>query len=326
MNANHAMFDRPVRLGTRKSELALWQANYVKDALEKRWGRQLTVELVKISTRGDEILDRPLYEVGGKGLFVKGLEDKLLAGEIDLAVHSMKDLPGHLPEGLVIACTPVREDPRDVLVGPPGANQEIKIAKLPPGTRVGTGSLRRKALIARLNSGIDVIPIRGNVQTRMEKIVQGEVDYVVLANAGLRRLGLEERIVEVFETERFCPAACQGILALETRVDDVRMRELLLPLNDAATASAAAAERSFLVRLEGGCQVPMACHAALRAEDVLSVNGLVSDPSGRPCFMATKVGAPSKAEQLGLELAETLLRLGASRVLGNANQVQRVTA
>ena len=313
MSANSKMFERTIRLGTRKSELALWQAEYVKQQLETRWGRELKVEIVKISTRGDEILDRPLNEVGGKGLFVKGIEEQLLRQEIDIAVHSMKDLPGEIPEGLTIACTPTREDPRDVIVG--GQKGEIRINKLPAGTRIGTGSLRRGALIARLNPALKVIPIRGNVQTRIGKIASGEVDYVVLANAGLRRLGLTENIVEVLETERFCPAACQGILAIECRTEDGLVKELLAPLNDATTAMAAAAERAFLSRLEGGCQVPMACYAALRAEDVVTVNGLVSDPSGRPCFMATKVGPPQRAAELGRELAETLLRLGASKIL-----------
>lgn len=307
-------FDRPFRLGTRKSALALWQANWVKDALIAHWGEKLEIEIVKMSTRGDEILDRPLKDVGGKGLFVKGIEQALLDEKIDIAVHSMKDLPGVVPQGLCIACTPPREDPRDVIVGPPDCGP-IRVAKLPNGTRIGTSSLRRAALLSRLNAGLKIVPIRGNVQTRIDQIAKGEVDYVILALAGLKRLENTDAIVEQLEPERFCPAACQGILAVECRSEDRSTRALLEVLNDGPTASAAAAERAFLARLEGGCQVPMACYAQLRADDVITVKGVIADPTGRPCFMVTKVGHPHHAADVGLEVAETLLRLGAGAVL-----------
>lgn len=301
-----------IRIGTRKSALALAQTHWVRDALVERWGPQLSVEIVEISTRGDEILDRPLAAVGGKGLFVKQIEEALLDGRVDLAVHSMKDLPAALPPGLVVAATPEREDPRDVVVF---ASDEQKLARLPRGARVGTSSLRRAALALRLNGGLEIVPIRGNVQTRLSKLDTGEVDAVLLAAAGLRRLGLAERIGETLEPERFCPACCQGILALEVREDDDVARALVAPLNHAPTRVAAEAERAFLARLEGGCQIPLGCYAELRAEDVLTANGVVADPTGRPCFIVTKAGRPDAAAAIGEAVADTLLRLGAGRII-----------
>ncbi len=276
----------------------------------------LQVELVEITTEGDRILDRPLNQVGGKGLFVKGIEEQLLAGEVDLAVHSMKDLPGSVPEGLALVCTPERADPRDALIGPAGA----RLATLPPGTRVGSSSLRRGALARRLNPGLEIVPIRGNVATRLRKIEEGVVDVVLLAVAGLERLGDAERIVERLDVDEFCPAACQGILAIEIRSDDHELAELLAPLNHEPTAIVAAAERGFLARLEGGCQVPMACYAVLEGPERLLVHGLVIDPSGAPLFEARKAGHPSRADELGRELAETLLRLGAGEVIAAARK------
>lgn len=303
MSGNH----RRLRLGTRASALALWQANYVRDALQTAWG--LAVELVEITTEGDRILDRPLNQVGGKGLFVKGIEEPLAAGEIDLAVHSMKDLPGHLPEGLIIACTPERADPRDVLVGPAGA----RLATLPAGTRVGSSSLRRGALARRINPGLEIVSIRGNVATRIGKIAAGVVDVVLLAAAGLDRLGHADLIRERLDVEAFCPAACQGILAIEIRADDHQLATWLGALDHGPTRIVAAAERAFLARLEGGCQVPMACHATLTGDRV-DVRGLVVDPSGAPIFDARTSGPSDRAAELGHELAQTLLGQGAGSV------------
>ncbi|PRP89993.1 Porphobilinogen deaminase [Enhygromyxa salina] len=313
-----------LRLGTRASALALWQAKHVRDALLAHWGDALEVTLVKIVTKGDQILDRPLNQVGGKGLFVNAIEDQLLAGEIDLAVHSMKDLPGHPPEGLAIVCTPERADPRDALVGPPGST----LAGAPAGTRLGTSSLRRGALARRINPGLEIVSIRGNVPTRIAKIEEGVVDLVLLAAAGLQRLGLDAQIVEYLDIEAMCPAAGQGILALETRAGDAAVHELLAPLEDPRTAIVAAAERAFLARLEGGCQVPMACHAQVvegegEGAASLHVRGLVVDPSGAPLFDARKVGDPSDAAALGRGLAETLLRLGAGAIIEAHKQAPR---
>ena len=300
-----------IRVGTRRSPLALWQAQHVADALERRWKGTIKCELVEVVTEGDKILDRPLNEVGGKGLFVNAIEDKLLSGEVDIAVHSMKDLPSKLPQGLVIACTPKREDPRDAICGPEG----IRIARLPAGLKIGTSSLRRSALIRRLNPEVEIVPIRGNVQTRLRKFEDAEVDAVVLAAAGLHRLGLEDRITEYLDVERFCPAACQGILGVECREDDARTRSLLAPLNDRWASIATAAERAFLETLDGGCQVPMGCYAEVRSETIMTVAGVIVDPRGRPCFIATRAGEPERAAKLGRDLAESLADLGGAKVL-----------
>ena len=303
--------EQPVRIGTRRSKLALWQANHVKSTLEQRWGADLKIELVEIVTEGDKIIDRPLNQVGGKGLFVNGIEEKLAAGEVDLAVHSMKDLPAKLAEGLVINCTPERADPRDAVVSASG----LKLSKLPAGSKLGTSSLRRAALALRLNGGLEIVPIRGNVPTRLKKVDDGEVDAVLLAAAGLDRLGLGDRITEHLDVERFCPAACQGILALECRDEDARIKGLCAPMSHPETTIAAAAERAFLGRLDGGCQVPMGCYAQVRSESVVTVQGVVVDPTGRPCFIATKAGEPRNAERLGVQVAETLLKLGAGQII-----------
>nr|ACJ66828.1 porphobilinogen deaminase [uncultured bacterium pSY1435] len=304
-----------LRLGTRASALALWQARHVRDRLLARWGAAIEVELVEITTEGDRIIDRPLNEVGGKGLFVTGIEDRLLDRSIDFAVHSMKDLPGHTPDGLAIVCTPERADARDVLVGRAGST----LVRLPAGTRVGTSSLRRAALARRINPGIEVIAIRGNVPTRIAKIADGVCDVVLLAAAGLERLELAQHVAEYLDPESFCPAACQGILAIEARADDRRVHELLAPLEHADTATLAAAERGFLARLEGGCQVPMACHARLDA-GVLHVRGLVVGIGGEPLFDAREQGEPSAAAQLGRTVAEQLLVLGAAEILANVHR------
>ncbi len=307
--------DSPVRIGTRGSDLALWQSEHVQQLLQRHHGRKLRVELQVITTKGDTIQDRPLHEVGGKGLFVKEIEHQLQQGAVDLAVHSMKDLPAFSPEGLEIACTPAREDPRDAVVARAGAGPVV-LARLPRGTRVGTGSLRRGAFVRRINPDVEVVPIRGNVPTRIAKVDAGEIDVVVLAAAGLRRLGLQDRISELLDVERFCPAPAQGILALQCRADDRRMKALLAPLRDPAAWICATAERAFLQRLGAGCTTPVACHAELRAPDVLTLCGVIVDPRGRPCFTASKTSHPRDAAGLGLRLADTLLGLGAARIEG----------
>ncbi|MDC0669531.1 hydroxymethylbilane synthase [Nannocystis radixulma] len=316
--------DRPLRIGTRASELALWQAHHIRDRLRAVWGDALAVELVHITTEGDRIQDRPLNQIGGKGLFVNAIEERLASGDVDLAVHSMKDLPGHLHPGLAIVCTPPREDARDALVlgaalrttlCPEGhAPSDLSLQSLPAGATLGTTSLRRGALALRLNPGLQIRPLRGNVPTRLRKLDAGDYDAILLATAGLVRLGLADRIDARLDPEQFCPAACQGILALESRADDDRVRALVAPLNDERAATVAAAERSFLARLDGGCQVPMGCHAELR-DELLHVRGVVTDPGGRPCFTAARVGPPTEAAELGTAVAELLLRLGADAVL-----------
>jgi hydroxymethylbilane synthase len=299
-----------LRLGTRASALALWQANYVRDRLLEHWGDAITIELVEITTEGDRILDRPLNEVGGKGLFVTGIEDKLMTSEIDFAVHSMKDLPGYVPASLAIVCTPERADPRDALVGPPGSS----LASLPVGTRVGTSSLRRGALAKRINPGIELVSIRGNVPTRINKTRDGVADVVLLAAAGLQRLGLDHEVAEYLDIEVFCPAACQGILAIEARIDDADLHELLAVLEHPPTATVAKAERAFLALLEGGCQVPMACYAHVDG-DVLHVRGLIVEPSGETLYEARDSGPHGDAGALGRRVAQKLLDMGAGGII-----------
>ncbi len=301
----------PLRIATRGSDLALWQARWVRDALRRVHGEDLAVELVIVTTDGDRIQDRPLHEIGGKGLFVKAIEDRLLAGEAELAVHSMKDLPATMHDALVVAATPAREDPRDALVGPPGAT----LATLPPGTRVGTGSLRRAAMVARINPGATVVPLRGNVPTRVGKVDRGELDAVVLAGAGLRRLGLDGRVSEWIDTELMCPAPTQGILALQCRRDDTRTAALLAPLSDAATAPRAAAERAFLQRLQAGCTVPVGAHAQWQPDGTLRVTGIVVGEGGEPFYRAEQRGPGTSAASLGAAVAEALLAMGADAVL-----------
>ncbi len=299
-----------VRIATRGSELALWQANFVKGELQRHWPG-LVVHLEIVVTEGDRIQDRPLHAIGGKGLFVKGIEEKLLDGSADLAVHSMKDLPAEMPAALVIACTPPREDPRDALVGPAGQT----LSSLRPGARVGTGSLRRAALVARANAGVEVVPLRGNVPTRLRKAKSGELDAVILAAAGLRRLGLDEHVAEWLDPIAFCPAPAQGILALQCRADDGRLRALLAPLDDARAGLAAAAERAFLTTLGAGCTVPVGCYARPEEDGHWRVAGIVVGPGGRPYFRAEERGEAGEAASLGARVAAQLLGLGARDVL-----------
>lgn len=295
-----------LRLGTRGSKLALWQAHFTRDALMQAHPG-LDVELVKIVTKGDRVTDRPLNQVGGQGLFVKGIQERLLAGDVDLAVHSMKDLPGAQAAGLVLAATPARADPRDAVVGTP-------LAELPAGARIGTSSLRRGALVRRMRPDLEVVPIRGNVPTRVGKVDSGEVAAAILASAGLDRLGLGSRIAERLEPDVFLPAAAQGILALETRADDVRSIELVSALTDDAAATMARAERAFLQTLHGGCQVPMACHATLEG-DALWCRGLVCEPDGSAFYEAEARMLATQAEAAGVQVAQTILATDAAAVL-----------
>jgi hydroxymethylbilane synthase len=301
-----------LKLGTRKSELALWQAHHIRDTLLAHWGESLEIELVKIVTEGDRILDRPLAEVGGKGLFVNGIEERLLTGEIDFAVHSMKDLPSEVPAGLAIVATPERADPRDALVGPKGQ----LLASLSAGTRIGTSSLRRSALLKRINPGLEVVSIRGNVPTRIRKIDDGVCDAVILAASGLDRLERGGVITERLDPETFVPAAAQGILAIEARSQDASTLEFLAILDHERTHQCARAERAFLARLEGGCQVPMGCFAQLdESGERLRVHGMLGDPSGRPYYEAREEGPVAEAEQLGRLVADALLELGGGAII-----------
>ncbi len=307
-----------VRIATRRSALAKWQAHHVSALLVDR-EPGLDVQLLELMTRGDRILDVPLAEVGGKGLFVKEIEDALLRGDAQIAVHSMKDLPAVEPPGLVIAAVPVREDPRDALV-----SHGRKLAELPRGARVGTASLRRAAQLKALRPDLHIETIRGNVATRLRKIDEG-FDAVVLAYAGLRRLGLADKVVQVFSTEEMLPAVAQGALAIEARGDDAETLRRLAPLEDRATRIQVEAERGFLRKLQGGCQVPIAGHAEVKGEAV-RLRGLVANLDGTVIIRGERVGHVSEAAQVGEGLAEELIGRGAGDILASIEKGPGLTA
>lgn len=302
--------DAPLVIGTRGSPLALRQAQGVRDALLRHWpGIEVRLEIIR--TRGDRFLDAPLSAVGGKGLFVKEIEESLLAGRADLAVHSLKDVPAETAPGLTFGAIPERDSPRDALVSRRGE----PLAELPAGGRVGTSSLRRAAQIRRLRPDLEVVPLRGNVETRLRKLDAGELDAVVLAEAGLNRLGLAARISERFDPGRLLPAVGQGALCVQIREGDPATSERIAPLDHAPTRTAVAAERAFLERIQGGCQVPIAGHAELEEGGGLLLRGLVADLKGERLVADTVRGDPGRARQLGVALAETLLRRGAAEIL-----------
>jgi len=300
---------QPVTIGTRGSPLALWQANWIRTALLQN-DPDLDVELLKIKTRGDKILDVPLAKVGGKGLFVKEIEEAMLDGRIDIAVHSMKDMPAVIPEGLCVGAVPKRESPKDVLI----ARRAAGFADLPKGASVGTSSLRRGAQLLFLRPDLKIRPLRGNLDTRLKKLETEGLDAVVLAAAGVVRLGLSERITEVLDEEVMLPAVGQGALCVEVRSDDEQILNRVSRLEDAETRTTVAAERAFLARLEGGCQVPIAAHGRL-AGGRLSLTGLVADVEGTRRIREVAEGPPESAEALGIALAETLLSRGAQEIL-----------
>jgi hydroxymethylbilane synthase len=298
-----------ITIGTRGSQLALWQANWIRDALAQ-FDPDLKFHTFKIKTRGDKILDVPLAKVGGKGLFVKEIEEAILDGRVDLAVHSMKDMPAEIPEGLCIGAVPKREAPQDVLI----AKNAGSFAELPKGAVIGTSSLRRGAQIRHARPDIQIRPLRGNLDTRLRKLETENLDAVVLAAAGIRRLGLERRITEVLDERIMLPAVGQGALCVEVRSADARTLERVSRLDDLKTRITVSGERAFLARLEGGCQVPIAAHGRLD-DGRLSLTGLVSDVEGTRLIKETAEGPADSAESLGRELAETLLARGARQIL-----------
>lgn len=298
-----------LRIATRKSPLALWQAEHVADRLRRRH-QGLEVTLVKMTTAGDRYLEAPLASAGGKGLFIKELEQCLADGRADLAVHSMKDVTVELPDGLAITALLAREDPRDVLVASAGT----KLENLEPGARIGTSSLRRQSQLRALRPDLRVSDLRGNVGTRLKRLEAGDFEAIVLAAAGIKRLGLEDRISEFLPADVLLPSAGQGVIGIETRQDDARVRALIDPLNDPAAEICINAERAVSRRLYGGCLLPIAAHAQLQA-DRLSVQGLVARVDGSEVIHATRTGPSIDAETLGLALAEELLQRGADRIL-----------
>jgi len=305
---------KTLRIGTRGSLLALQQSNAVKSALEEHWpGLTVTLEIIK--TTGDKITDVPLAKVGGKGLFVKEIEDALLAGEVDLAVHSMKDVPAALPEQLEIVAIPQREDARDVLVMHRGQS----LAELPERAKIGTSSLRRAAQIRLLRPDLVIENLRGNLDTRLRKVQEGLYDAIILAAAGLHRMGWQHRITHYLEPEQFLPAVGQGAIGIEARRTDAEVLRYLEPLHDPDTALAVTAERSFLLELEGGCQVPIAGHATVQGLE-LEFTGLVASVDGREVFRS-RARAPRKdARRLGQAIARELLAAGAQRILAEVYQ------
>ncbi|WP_299182145.1 hydroxymethylbilane synthase [uncultured Neptuniibacter sp.] len=302
---------RTIRIATRKSPLALWQAEYVKAELERHHAG-LQVELLGMTSKGDKILDAPLAKVGGKGLFVKELEEAMLAGEADIAVHSMKDVPMEFPEGLGLAVICPREKPTDAFV----SNHYNSIDELPEGSVVGTSSLRREAQIREKRPDLKIKWLRGNVNTRLRKLDDGEYDAIILATAGLLRLKMDERIRSEIPVEFSLPAGGQGAVGIECRTSDAELMDLLKPLHDQETAWRVTAERAMNRRLEGGCQVPIACYATLSdSNNALFLRGLVARPDGTVILRDEETGSPAQAEEIGIKLAERLLDAGAKEIL-----------
>lgn len=296
-------------VGTRGSRLAVWQAEWVQARL-KELAPGLTVTLQRIKTSGDKILDVPLAAIGGKGLFVKEIEEALLSGEIDLAVHSMKDVPTVLPDGLDILCVAAREDPRDVLV----SRDSCSLDQLPKGSRVGTSSLRRQAQLLHHRPDLRIELLRGNLDTRLRKLHNGEYDAIVLAAAGLRRMGWSNKVTEYLPPEVSLPAIGQGALGLEGRRNDGFVQTLVEKLEHRPTRTAVMAERALLERLQGGCQVPIAAHATVKG-DTLIMDGLIASVDGRRLIRDTIQGPASEAHGLGIQLAEKLLAQGGDLIL-----------
>ncbi|HAG50888.1 MAG: hydroxymethylbilane synthase [Deltaproteobacteria bacterium GWC2_42_51] len=305
---------KKIKLGTRGSQLALWQANWVKSEIEKRTPG-LEVEIVKIKTTGDKILDVPLAKVGGKGLFVKEIEEALLDKRIDLAVHSMKDVPTDFPKGLHLAAITEREDPRDALIiSQKSKVKSQKFKDLHQGAIVGTSSLRRSSQILNIRPDLKISQLRGNLNTRLKKLDEGQFDAIILAAAGVKRLGWADRITEYLPPDVSLPAIGQGALGIETRIDDQEINKLVLFFDHPATSIAVRAERALLKRLEGGCQVPIAAHGEVKGNN-LNLIGLVASTDGKKVIKDSVSGTTDKAEALGIELAEKLLKMGAWDIL-----------
>jgi hydroxymethylbilane synthase len=298
-----------LRIGTRGSALALWQAKWVKTRLEALWP-EVQVELVPIRTSGDKIQDVSLATLGGKGLFVKEIEEALLAGTVDLAVHSVKDLPGDFPDGLTLSAVPEREDARDVLITRNGES----LAELPEGTRIGTSSLRRQALLLYLHPGLRIEMLRGNVDTRLRKQREGTVDATVLAAAGLKRLGIMPEHSHVLDDTVFLPAIGQGALGIETRTNDEVVMSFVQPLNHKATAMAVSAERAFLRRMGGSCRTPLAAKGSVR-DGTVHLTALIASPDGKTLIRGEREGQQDAVEQVGSLLAEQLLTQGGQEIL-----------
>jgi hydroxymethylbilane synthase len=298
-----------IRIATRKSPLALWQAEHVAERLEQAFP-DLKTELVKMVTKGDKILDAPLAKIGGKGLFVKELEVGMLENRADIAVHSMKDVPVEFPEGLHLAAILNREDPTDAFV----SNNYGSLKELPTNAKIGTSSLRRQCQIKEKFPDAEILSLRGNVNTRLAKLDAGEYDAIILASAGLKRLGMGDRITECLEPNISLPAIGQGAIGIECRIDDKETNELLNVLHDSETTIRVTAERAMNARLKGGCQVPIAGFAELQG-DQIRMRGLVGAPDGSVLYRSEKQGSFDQAEQIGQAVADDLFAQGADKIL-----------
>jgi hydroxymethylbilane synthase len=304
---------KQIRIGTRASQLALWQANWVKSELEKRYPG-MEVSLLKIKTIGDKILDVPLAQVGGKGLFVKEIEEAMLRGDIDIAVHSMKDVPTEFPEGLGLHCITEREDPRDAVI-----SRGVKFADLPHGAKIGTSALRRQAQLLKVRPDLEMVIIRGNVETRISKLETEQLDAVILAAAGLKRLGFTDKVAEYLPTDFSIPAIGQGALGIECRLDNEELKKTIDFFNHPATAHAVRAERALLWRCEGGCQVPIAAFGEVSGSE-LRLTGFIASVDGKTSVKGSISGPAEECEKLGIALAEQLLKDGGHEILAEVYQ------
>ena len=303
------MQPRPLRIATRESALALWQARFIQSSLAKVG---IDSELLPMTTRGDQILDRPLQQIGGKGLFIKELEVALLNGEADLAAHSLKDLPATLVDEFELSTVCAAADPRDALV----SNQFTHLADLPEGARVGTSSLRRQCQLLALRPDLKIEPLRGNVNTRLSKLDRGDFDAIILACAGLDRLEFSDRIRQRIEIDILLPAVTQGVVGIEIRAGDEKTRQLLAPLHHPATARRVFAERAVNARLGGSCQTPIAIHA-VEARNQMTIRALVGSDDGTTQLKAQRSGSPTEGIAMGIAIAEELLEQGADKLLAD---------
>jgi len=300
---------KKIKIATRRSPLAIWQAEYVKKELIRNHS-DIEIQIVRIQTEGDRFLDAPLFDIGGKGLFIKELEEALLSKNADIAVHSMKDVIVELPKGLEISVIMKREDSRDVLI----SNQYNSIAEIPGNSTVGTSSLRRQSQLKQVNSNILFEDLRGNVETRIGKLDDGKYDAIILAAAGIIRLGLAERITELISFSHVLPAVGQGAIGIECRTNDETTQQLIAPLNDKDTSLCVLTERAFSRRLNGGCQLPIASHAVIENNQI-KVDGLVARLDGSKVIRLQKIGELEDADKIGSSLAEALLDNGADAIL-----------
>ena len=301
--------NKKIRIGTRGSQLALWQANWVKGKLSE-WNPGMEIEIHKIKTTGDKILDVPLAKVGGKGLFVKEIEEALFDKKIDIAVHSMKDVPTDLPEGLCISAITEREDPRDALISKDG----LKLKELKKGAKIGTSSLRRQVQLLNFRNDFEINQLRGNLNTRMKKLSAGDFDAIMLAAAGVKRMGWEDKITEYLPYDIFLPAIGQGALGIEIRESDKDIEKIIERFNHRETSLCVRAERAFLKRLAGGCQVPIAAFGTING-DSIRLEGLVGSIDGKILYRDSEEDKENNVEELGVRLAEKLLNMGADKIL-----------